>query len=544
MTAGWKKFYNLAGEGNDHEIFKIESRGLDQGGFWLSRQRFKKYIGFWTLLSFLGLFLFFVFLHLNSFNAPFERDEGHYAYGSWLLRRGLTPYINTFEQKPPMIFYPYLLAVLINPDAFWPPRLIAALSLMLTLLLLGLIVSREHGGRAGLMVMWLALPMIMFPYLKPFAANTEKFMILPLVGTLAIRRSWFWAGVCAVIAVLYKQIALFPVFFIFGVWLIEDRNRSLRKCFSALGGGAAAFFLFTGYFLARGALSGFWEQLVEFNKYYAFSFGVLNFGYLFRHFQAFLSAWPAVFILLVWFLIKHPPRFWFYLGLMIVSLLPIFNSPHSHYYIMLMPFWAIVTAVSLDSLIEEIVQKLKKPRWAAGLAFAFVFLVVFSMVWPVREYYTMSPLDLVVRSYGPLNPFVESPIVARQVAKLTAPDDYVFIAGTEQQILYYAKRLAPTRFSGMYGLMMDHPKALAYQKELIQDLEKHPPKVIVMVRSPFSWLRQERSPTLIFEHLDTLMKDRYDLVGGCIRRKDIAYWEEPLTKKDKLSCSLLVFRRK
>src|SRR5215510_2910887 len=49
----------------------------------------------------------FVALRWNTFTSPFERDEGEYAYGAWLMRQGILPYQNAFMQKPPMILYTY-----------------------------------------------------------------------------------------------------------------------------------------------------------------------------------------------------------------------------------------------------------------------------------------------------------------------------------------------------------------------------------------------------------------------------------------------------
>lgn len=42
------------------------------------------------------LFLFLLLLRWNSFEMPFERDEGEYAYSAWILRRGIMPYENSF----------------------------------------------------------------------------------------------------------------------------------------------------------------------------------------------------------------------------------------------------------------------------------------------------------------------------------------------------------------------------------------------------------------------------------------------------------------
>ncbi|MDD5594079.1 MAG: glycosyltransferase family 39 protein [Candidatus Margulisbacteria bacterium] len=518
----------------------------------------KKYFTFWTILSIIGICLLFVVLQWNSFNAPFERDEGHYAYGAWLLTQGHVPYVDTFEQKPPLIFFPYLLAVLINSAAFWPVHLIAFISFALTVGLLGLTVTREFGQRAGLIAMWLITPMVMLPYLTPFAANTEKFMILPLMGLLAIyvfnrdkpgNWPWFFAAVCGAATILYKQIAIFAVLFIFLVWLVENWRREksvgslLPRILFALAGAVLTFVLVTGYFFARGGWPGFWEQTVEFNRYYMAASGGLTFNFLFNHLKIFLYYWQALFFLLIWFLIKRPLRWGFYLGLLLISLASIFNTPYGHYYIMLMPFWAIVSAVALDSLIDQIAIRFK-PAMKGWVTFALVFLVLLSMLWPVRSWYFMTPTEVTSRSYSLLNPFVEAPIVAQRVADLTKPDDYVFVAGTEQEILYYAKRLGPTRFGGMYGLMIEHPKALAYQQELVAELGKHPPKVIVWVRSPLSWLVRRSSPRLIFQYLDKLLKERYELVGGSIRRGDSAYWQEPLKKETYGSCSIKVYKLK
>lgn len=508
---------------------------------------------FWIILVCSGLALLFVGLQLNSFNAPFERDEGNYAYGAWIMTKGLTPYVNTFEQKPPLIFFPYLLALFINPLAVWPIHLIAFFSLALTVVILGWLVRREYGPRAGLMAASLLTPMVMQPYFNPFAANTEKFMILPLVGLLAVyvfnrnRESnwpWFWAAALGTTAVLYKQIAIFVVIYIFLVWLFEDWQREksfktgVERVGFALVGALLTFVVVCGYFLARAGLAAFWDQLVVYNRAYIASTGGLTFIYLIGHLQMLWRFWPLLFFLLGWYLIVRPARWWFYLGLLLVGLASVFNTPLGHYYIMIMPFWAIVTAVSLDSL----ALKFKSRAGVAALFMTLLLLV--TMLWPVNDWYFMAPNEVSARNYGPLNPFVEAPIVAKRVAELTRPSDYVFIAGSEAEIYYYAKRLAPSQITGTYGMMFETPPAPAMQKQVIGDLEKHPPRVIVWVRSPLSWLVRPKSPRLIFDYLFRVMKERYVLVGGSIRRGAEAFWQEPLRPETYGSCSIKVYKLK
>src|SRR5262245_53745671 len=142
--------------------------------------------GFWRNLSIALLLLLFFAVRWNSFTAPFERDEGEYAYSAWLMRQSILPYENAFMQKPPMILYAYLAGQSVVGDSLWVPRALAALFLAGATVCLALFARKELGKGADLTVAWLATPMLVLPSLVPFAANTESFMLLPLMGTLLI----------------------------------------------------------------------------------------------------------------------------------------------------------------------------------------------------------------------------------------------------------------------------------------------------------------------------------------------------------------------
>ena len=64
-------------------------------------------------------------IRVRLWNMPLERDEGEYAYAGWLLLHGGIPYEQAFIQKPPMVFYSYLLADRLLPQVSWSPRLLA-----------------------------------------------------------------------------------------------------------------------------------------------------------------------------------------------------------------------------------------------------------------------------------------------------------------------------------------------------------------------------------------------------------------------------------
>src|SRR5580698_2881282 len=137
-------------------------------------------------LSVLGLGLLFVALRWNNYNAPLGRDEGEYSYAARLLIQGVAPYQHAYIQKPPGVFYSYALSDLFLPQAFWSPRLLADLFIALATVVLGWIARLEFGEGFALPVMWLATPMFLLPRLDLYDANVETFMLLPLVGTVAV----------------------------------------------------------------------------------------------------------------------------------------------------------------------------------------------------------------------------------------------------------------------------------------------------------------------------------------------------------------------
>ncbi len=83
------------------------------------------------IASFIGMTCLFLLLRWNSFNAPFERDEGEYAYSARLLSHGEMPYEHSFLQKPPMIIYTYMVGQYISEGSIVIPRIFASISLLM-----------------------------------------------------------------------------------------------------------------------------------------------------------------------------------------------------------------------------------------------------------------------------------------------------------------------------------------------------------------------------------------------------------------------------
>jgi len=225
----------------------------------------------------------FAALRWNSHDAPLTRDEGEYAYSAWLLKHGIAPYQNSFLQKPPMVVYSYYLAELVAPRTDWFPHVVADIFIALSTLLLGAIAWREFGEGCGMAAMWLMTPMVLLPHLEEFMANTEMFLLLPLLGVVAIYvfarkrsrgRHWFCAGFLAATTLLYK-FTVFPILlFTILAWSYEEwKARGLGTLmkwwlFYAVGGLIACGLVLAIFLKADGGRS-LWDCVVVFNAYYS-----------------------------------------------------------------------------------------------------------------------------------------------------------------------------------------------------------------------------------------------------------------------------------
>ena len=216
-------------------------------------------------LGVLGIGVLFVALRWHSCDAPLIRDEGEYAYAAQLLRGGLAPYEHSFLQKPPMIVYSYALAGMVAPKLFWAPRLLACLFAAGATALLGYVARREFGAGFALPVMWLFTPMVLLPGGDQLIANTEMFLLLPLMACFACYAfsrgrtggsgAWFLAGVFGALALGYKYTAL-PLLAVLSVgWSFEEWRQGVSSrhlcrhwLFGLLGAGLAAVAVL-GFFL-------------------------------------------------------------------------------------------------------------------------------------------------------------------------------------------------------------------------------------------------------------------------------------------------------
>ncbi len=354
------------------------------------------------------------------------------------------------------------------------------------------------------------------------------------------------AGFAAIAAVLYKYTVVPLVAFIFIGWLwktarTQSVGQLVRRIFPAGIGAAIGGMLILGFYIFNDGGRGLWECTVRFNRQYVQSgnFGLSGFWF---YLSSFWSAWWILFLFSGAALLRPAARIWVWAGLFGGALLCTSASIYGHYYILLMPFWAVLAACGIKTAGELLAGWWKRPSGVTvGILAAITVLLCLlpDLPWMVCPASRFSPAK-----FGGQNPFAESPLVARRVAELSAPGDFVLVAGSEPQILCYAHRFSPTRFITMYPLMIPSSLAPEYQHEAVKDLEQHPPALILLARANTSWLQEKNSPKEFPSQLKILLDQDYARIGGFVLDEANGYWAEPLSDMQFDRSSLVLFRRK
>ena len=455
-----------------------------------------------AVLLAIAFFFFVFFLRWNSFTTPFERDEGEYAYGAWIITQGVFPYKDTFLQKPPLIIYTYLLGEIIAPGTLWFPRLLAVIFTVATAWFLAKIAQEKISRQAFWPVMFLYPLLAWSPINSGLAANTEIFMLLPL-SVLLWKKNAFLSGTMAALALLYKPICLYVVAGVLMIRIINTvgRWRYLWQCGLGFMGVTVLVMLPV---VLTGVWGDFWEQVVVFNALYAKQWG-MSLMPMFTNLKTMgQSFWGVYLLLLVGIFLLKKNRVW-YLYLLL-GFLAVFQTTIRHYYLLLIPF---ATLISVDMIFDLPVKKHIRV-FCSGV-------LLLTILWPIRQQFSLTPPELSRWIYGDVNPFVESPKIAEELVKITDEKDCVFVAGSEPQILYYAGRNSCTKFNITYPLIIDSTKREVYQQEIEKELQTKKPRAMVVSTLAHSGLWDDNNKELL--EFTKKMLDNYQSVfkeGGLI----------------------------
>src|SRR5947207_13440961 len=99
-------------------------------------------------------------------------------------------------------------------------------------------------------------------------------------------------------------------------------------------------------------------------------------------------------------------------------------------------------------------------------------------LWTFLFFY--SPADAVRKIY-PGNFFAEMPQFSARIAKVTSPDQRVFVFGAEPELLFYAQRISATRYIFLFPLYGPYRNAHEKQIAAADEIQQAAPAAVVYV---------------------------------------------------------------
>jgi hypothetical protein len=445
----------------------------------------------WTILSVAVIVFLTAVVRAPLLDIPFERDEGEYAYIAWRLGYHELPYRDWIDQKPPGIFWVYRLALNLplNPirSVHFMGLLFSAASACALFFLARRFMSRPWSAVAAALFAILSAD----PLVQGTAANTELFMLLPLIlSQLAFlsatsndrHRTLFMtlSGTLTGIAVAFKQVAAVNWFFLLALYPLfvagEKRRRNTLSFagWSAAGAGVV-WGLIAIYFSLRQGLGDLVNNVFTHNLEYInaipwparLTFCAQTLATLSQTQALVWLLSAAGFIAL--YLTGRVRLLLFLAGWLVTSLVGMSASGYffPHYFQQTLPVLSVLATLGAEALSKAHFWK-RVPAWGRG-AIAGAMLVVLPVVVIYPFIFTYTPAESVRKIY-PGNYFAEMPDLAGRIARMTASDDRVFIFGAEAELLFYAQRVSATRYIflfPLYGPYRDaREKQIAATKEI------------------------------------------------------------------------------
>ena len=453
-------------------------------------------------------------IRLHAFALPLETDECNYAYIGARLLAGDRLYIDVWDHQPPGIFG--LFAAVIAPFGNGPEvfRWMAVLASLGTMVLIFAIVRRAAGHGAAYFAAGLFALCSADPGMAGEGCNREILMnplALAAVWLLVRRRprarlELLLAGLLlglgsTIKTVMAAQWLLLLAWLIVRTWIDTGPGQRVRSVAAAVGlfgvGPAAVWAATLAYFTATGRFDEIYEAVFAFNLGYS----DVSAGYwqrfadfflapIHRHvfegtkplwITAVVSAGALPFIrrgrgfaikaALLCYLVGSywavclPGQFW------------------PHYYYLMLPPLVIVLAVALGDL-AALPSALRFSRPGRWLAWAVASIVALSLlVLQARDYLLLPPLQITDKRYDSRDLWGRAQ--GRNVARVTDPDDTVFVYAQDVGVYYYSGRRCASRYTMMRALNEGYAGFETRRAILLEEIKANRPRLMLMLDEPF-----------------------------------------------------------
>jgi hypothetical protein len=229
----------------------------------------------------------------------------------------------------------------------------------------------------------------------------------------------------------------------------------------------------------------------------------------------------------------------FLIGFLIASFLAITPGLYfrHHYFIFLFPSAAIFVGVVAR-------------RRTATLTILFIILFGLTIFQQRQFLFRMSPVAA-SRAIYVNSPVVESVEIANYIDKHSGKDARVIVLGSEPQIYFYLRRIAPVSYIYMYPLLENTPYALAMQESFAKEVAAAKAEYLIGVHINTSWSNWYLNNKLaepLFAWIEAYQKKYYDVVGvvDMVSRGETVYrWDAPARQyKPRSNNCIFVLKRR
>lgn len=442
-----------------------------------------------TIIILVLILMLQVVLRIPFLQEPLERDEGAYAYIAQRMLAGEVPYRDYYDHKPPAVYFIYAGVFRLFGDTQESIRLFTLFFSLLITLAVFAAGYLLWGRAAALLAAFLYALFSGGPYIMGTSANTETFMVLPmLLAFIFFLRGtgvdYLLAGIFSGLAVMIKQVSLLN-FLAFPAYLLVRRlaapedfrlGRFLRENALLFSGVLIFPLLFILYFYSKGALPQFVNGTLFENLNYVRAQS-WKWSHLIRvvsleNSAIWLLALAASVHVLWW---DRNDRYLLLVGWMLLALGGVFlgKAFYGHYFIQVIPAFCLLSAYG-------VVKYFSGPRNVlVGAAMGILIFAMLGFALPAQlDIYCSSPDQKSAKKYS-TDKFVVAKEVSARLEKEMSPGEPIFVWAAEPQIYFYTRSRSASRYIYYYPLVIRAPGVEARRRELMRELESVPPRFIV-----------------------------------------------------------------
>lgn len=427
-----------------------------------------------------------------SMNRAPSHDSGIFLYFGQQILKGEIPFRDLWDHKPPMIFYMDALGLFLGHGSLWGVWTLEYLALACSSLIGFSFLRRYYQILPSFLAVFFSLAGVVF--MIEGGNLTEEYSLPLQWGVLILfavseKAGWqdrggnryaFMAGVLFSLALNFKQTMVgiwLALFLWFGIWALSQKKLYSWKVFAWAGAGALVTMgIIILYFASHQALAEYWRVAYVYN----FLYSDASPG---RRYKAFIDIWEfltctspffalalAAWVVAVILAIRHKSNFSFPVWVALIDLpielvlISTSGKNYRHYFMTLLPVFTILAAWGMDIVF-------KRKRWiilGALILSAAVLYPTANALWTLWQPTSEATISETVRL----------------IENETQPDDYVLMWGSQTVVNYLSHRLVPTRFVHQKPLFRAGFAGRPLSDELLQDLETHPPALIINTLLP------------------------------------------------------------